>query len=166
VKESIGTRYACTGGFGEVPSGFCAPSFEGVERLFVGSLGVAGSHAVEHQALDAGSGWVFFGAYERAAVPLRHAATASWSWTGTPGCCSANSTTRQLRDPDAERSQAMQAGVAGADGNQQLAVVYARLPMMHVEASGRATGPAEAAIALQNLLAEATKALREWARAR
>jgi len=37
---------------------------------------------------------------------------------------------------------------------------------MHVEASGRATGPAEAAIALQNLLAEATKALREWARAR
>src|SRR5215467_1190162 len=119
VKESIGTRYACTGGFGEVPSGFCAPSFEGVERLFVGSLGVAGSHAVEHQALDAGSGWVFFGAYERAAVPLRHAATASWSWTGTPGCCSANSTTRQLRDPDAERSQAMQAGVsAGADGNQ------------------------------------------------
>lgn len=55
----------------------------------------------------------------------------------------------QLRYPDPERSQAMEAGVAaGTDGNQPSAVVDARLTMMHMETVGGTTGPALAAVAL------------------
>ena len=66
----------------------------------------------------------------------------------------------QLRYPDPEGSQAVEAGVAaGADGNQPVAVVDARLTVMHMEAVGGAAGPALAAVPVQNLLAESGEAL-------
>ena len=67
---------------------------------------------------------------------------------------------QQLRYPDPEGGQAVEAGVAaGADGNQPVAVVDARLTVMHMEPAGRPAGPALVAIAVQNLVAEAGEAL-------
>ena len=52
---------------------------------------------------------------------------------------------QQFRYPDPERGQAMEAGMAaGADRNQQLAVVDARFPMMDMEPVRRAAGAAPA----------------------
>src|SRR5437762_14389378 len=54
----------------------------------------------------------------------------------------------------------MEPGVAaGANGNQQLAVVDARLTMMHMEGGGRAACPAQVAVAVQDLPAEAGEVL-------
>src|SRR2546423_12063426 len=54
----------------------------------------------------------------------------------------------------------MEPGVAaGADSNQQLAVVDARLTMMHMEAGGRAACPAQVAVAVQDLFAKAGETL-------
>ena len=54
----------------------------------------------------------------------------------------------------------MEAGVAaGADGNQQFAVVDAGLTVMHMEPVGRSAGPAPAAVAVQNLVTEAGEAV-------
>jgi hypothetical protein len=66
----------------------------------------------------------------------------------------------QIGKPGTQRGQAMQPGVAtGADGNEQLAIVPARLTMMHMQPIGRAAGPAKAAVALQNLLPQAAETL-------
>jgi len=63
-----------------------------------------------------------------------------------PGCCSIQRNNEQFRYPDPEDGQAVEAGMAaGADGDQALAVVEARLPMMHMEAGSRPAGAAEAA---------------------
>ena len=65
----------------------------------------------------------------------------------------------QLRYPDPEGGQAVEAGVAaGANRNQPVAVVDARFTVMHMKAVSRPAGPALVAVALQNLPAEAGKA--------
>jgi hypothetical protein len=67
---------------------------------------------------------------------------------------------QDLRYPRPQHRQMMEAGVAsGAHGNQQLPVVDARLTVMHMEAAGRATGPAAAGVAVQNLVTETGEAL-------
>jgi hypothetical protein len=54
----------------------------------------------------------------------------------------------------------VEAGVAGsADGDQQRALVDAGLTMMHMEAMPRPAGLAGAAVAIQDLIAEAGEAL-------
>lgn len=56
---------------------------------------------------------------------------------------------QRFRYPDPESSQAVEAAVAtGADGNQPLRVVDARLTVMHMESVGRATGPAVVTVAV------------------
>jgi hypothetical protein len=47
----------------------------------------------------------------------------------------------------------------GANGNQQIAIIDARCPMMHVEAGGRCASAATATVAVQDLPAEAREAL-------
>jgi hypothetical protein len=54
---------------------------------------------------------------------------------------------QQLRQPEAQRGQAMQAGVAaGADGDEQVALMDARFAVMHMQPVARAAGPATLAI--------------------
>jgi hypothetical protein len=66
----------------------------------------------------------------------------------------------RFRDPDAQGGQAVEACVAGgADGNQKLALMDTGLTMMHMEAMPRPAGLTDAAVALQNVVAEAGEAL-------
>jgi hypothetical protein len=66
----------------------------------------------------------------------------------------------RLRNPDPQGGQAVEAGVAGgADGNQKIALVDAGLTMMHVEAMPCPAGLAGAAVALENVVAEAGETL-------
>ena len=52
--RSSAARQACTVALVNpaCPPVFAAPPFEGVERLFVGALGMRGRHAIEHQPLN------------------------------------------------------------------------------------------------------------------
>lgn len=67
---------------------------------------------------------------------------------------------QRLGDPDPDGAQPVEANVAGcADGNQQPTLMDAGLTVMHMELVPCPTGLAGAAVALQNLVAEAPEAL-------
>ena len=64
-----------------------------------------------------------------------------------------------LRNPPPYGAQTVEAGVAGsADSDKQRALVDAGLTMMHMEAMPRPAGLAGAAVAIQNILAQAIEA--------
>jgi hypothetical protein len=55
----------------------------------------------------------------------------------------------QLRYPDPDDSKTVEAGVTGgADGDQPVALIDARLPMMHMEVFGGTAGAALVAVTL------------------
>lgn len=65
-----------------------------------------------------------------------------------------------FRNPDPQGGQAVEASVAGgAEGDQEIALVDAGLPMMHMEAMPCPAGLAGTAVAIQNVVAEAGEAL-------
>jgi hypothetical protein len=65
-----------------------------------------------------------------------------------------------FRNPPLHGAQTVEAGVAGrANSDQQLALMDAGLPMMHMEALPCPAGLASAAVALQNVVAEAGETL-------
>lgn len=67
---------------------------------------------------------------------------------------------KKFRDPDPQGSQAMKAGVtAGADRNQPIRMVDARLPVVDMQPLDRAAGPALTAVAIQYPVAKAAEVM-------
>ena len=67
---------------------------------------------------------------------------------------------QQFGEVEAEGGQAVEAGVtAGADGDQPIEVVDAGLAVMHMQPVGRAAGPAQTAVPVEDFIPEPGEAV-------